>query len=184
MLRINRVSSMIFSFGTLWGADNISYMQQFRGEMLLPLLYCLSGDRKCKVIYKKRKSTHTSCSTLFCYIIWKPWTKRMRGEKIFLDIYHTELGAYWYFQSILRLRCTETDQQAPSQLQGHLGIAFYRMFLPAFSIAAFAGWEQGQRSWGSEKALVTRIQVLLLCTTFWTPQKINKPCWTSSLRRQ
>lgn len=178
---------MIFSFGTLWRSE----------EQIIFLICSNFGDRCCCLCYiaylgtenaksyTRKEKAHILLAQHFSAILSENHgQKRMRGEKIFLDTYHNELGTYWYFQSILRLRGTETDQQAPSQLQGHLGNAFYRLFLPALSIAALAGWEQGQRSWGSEKTLVTWIQVLLLCTTFWTPQKINKPCWTSSLRRQ
>ena len=149
---------MIFSFGTTWrNEEQIVFLIRsiFRERRCCLWLYCLPGDRKCKVIEKKRKSAITSLWTFFCRVIWKPLTKRQMGWLRCPDIHHNEFGAYWYFQSILRLRGTETKQQAQNRFQGDFGIAFYRIFLPVLTIQCricrWGGWVKIVGLWEESK---------------------------------
>lgn len=149
---------MIFSFGTTWrNEEQIVFLIRsiFRERRCCLWLYCLPGDRKCKVIEKKRKSAITSLWTFFCRVIWKPLTKRQMGWLRYPDIHHNEFGAYWYFQSILRLRGTETKQQAQNRFQGDFGIAFYRIFLPVLTIQCricrWGGWVKIVGLWEESK---------------------------------
>ena len=132
MLRIDRANGMIFSFGIMWrNEEQIVFLIHsiFRERRCCLWLYCLPGDRKCKVIEKKRKSTFSSLWTFFCRVIWKPLTKRQMSWLRCPDMHHNEFGAYLYFQSILKLWGTETNQQAQNWFQGD----FWHCLLQDFS---------------------------------------------------
>lgn len=64
-------------------------------------LYCLPGDRKCKVIEKKRKSCFFSPEHFFCHVIWKPLTKRQMSwlgvqTFIIMNLEHIDIfKVYW-----------------------------------------------------------------------------------------
>ena len=140
---------MIVSFGTIWTNEEQTVSLRcstFMERWCCLRLYCYPGAEHVKSHTKEKKNTFTSCSTFSCPIVWKHWQKDWWVRRDFQTFIIMNLEHIGIFRVYWGSDARRLSSGLKFKSQGCFSIALHRIFLPAVSIAASAGWERGRSS--------------------------------------